>query len=138
MREPYALLGTTCLLVAGCFGPLIGSGAFRCDPQDDPPCPTGFFCVDNRCVSGAAEVDQAAPLDLGSDAGTVEDLAVAGGDLAHAPSDLTAPRDLLPPPDLTPPPDLVTGVCGHAGSPCTTIQDCCSMYCRTDGICIGG
>lgn len=132
MRE---LLGTTCLLIAGCFGPQIASGAFRCEPHDDPPCPTGFSCVGNLCVSDGGPVVDAA--------GAVEDLTVAPGDLLRP--DLRAPFDLLlPPPDLaTPrdlasPPDLATGMCGHAGAPCTSIADCCSMYCRTDGICIGG
>jgi hypothetical protein len=154
MREPslaslprigHALLGTACLLFAGCFGPQIASGAFGCDPQDDPPCPNGFFCVDERCVSvsdsagdgGAHGSDGAAgAVDA---AGAAEDLSVApGGDLLQAPFDLTARPDLRPPPDLSPPLDLATGMCGHAGAPCTSIGDCCSMYCRTDGICIGG
>jgi hypothetical protein len=130
---------------AGCFGPRIESGAFACDPEDDPPCPSGFSCFDGRCVTGAADVRVSEPRDLGDDAGASHDLGVVGGgdlaggaDLAHAPHDLTVPLDLATPPDLTPPPDLATGMCGHAGAPCTTIQDCCSQYCRTDGICIGG
>jgi hypothetical protein len=140
MRE--ARWGAIWLLVAGCFGPQIASGAFTCEPQDDPPCPTGFHCIDNRCVGssadlgpGAMSIADAATAD---DAGAITDLAAGSGDLLHAPSDLTVPRDLRLPADLAPPPDLATGVCGHAGAPCTSIQDCCSMYCRTDGICIGG
>jgi hypothetical protein len=135
----HALLGITWLLFAGCFGPQIASGAFICEPQDDPPCPTGFYCFDKRCVNKAADVGvtEGAAHDLG-DAGAAGDLTVAGGDLRQPPSDLTVPADLRPPPDLAPPADLATGMCGHAGTPCTTIQECCSMYCRTDGICIGG
>jgi hypothetical protein len=148
-RLGLALVATVGPLVAGCFGPHIESGAFACEPQDDPPCPSGFFCFHERCVTNAASL----PGDLGSDAGMSQDLAAGGGDLAtgggdlatsgggdlaHAPPDLAMPRDLTVPPDLTPPPDLATGMCGHAGAPCTTIADCCSMYCRTDGICIGG
>jgi hypothetical protein len=136
----HALLGTTWLLFAGCFGPQIASGAFTCEPSDDPPCPTGFDCVDNRCVSSSADVGVTAGAehDLGDDAGAAGDLTVATGDLRQPPFDLTVPRDLRPPPDLAPAADLATGMCGHAGTPCTTIQECCSMYCRTDGICIGG
>jgi len=141
------------LTIVGCFAPRIESGAFACDPHDDPPCPSGFYCFDERCVANAADVRSSDPRDLGDDAGLSHDLATRdlaaggdlasggqlhGGDLAHAPGDLTVPADLKPPPDLTPPADLATGMCGHAGAPCTTIQDCCSQYCRTDGICIGG
>lgn len=147
MREPslasswcigHALLGTTWLLVAGCFDPQIASGAFRCDPQDDPPCPTGFYCVDNRCVDDTVDLGDGADAGDAADAGDGADFAVGTADLRHAPSDLVTPADLVPPHDLAPPSDLATGMCGHAGAPCTTIQDCCSMYCRSDGICIGG
>ena len=117
------------LTIVGCFGPHIESGAFACDPHDDPPCPSGFYCFDERCVANAADVRSSEPRDLGDDAGPRHDLATR---------DLAAGGDLEPPPDLTPPADLATGMCGHAGAPCTTIQDCCSHYCRTDGICIGG
>lgn len=143
MREPL-LACSMWLLAAGCFGPQIASGAFTCDPQDDPPCPTGFSCVGHRCVTSAADVGDGGTADLAGDigavddAGAVHDLTMATGDLAQSPSDLAAPPDLRPPSDLTPPPDLATGVCGHAGAPCTSIQDCCSMYCRSDNICIGG
>ena len=97
MREPslaslprigHVLLGAACLLFAGCFGPQIASGAFGCDPQDDPPCPNGFFCVDERCVSDSVSDGAAGAVDA---AGAAEDLTVApGGDLLPAPFDMTA------------------------------------------------
>jgi hypothetical protein len=143
-RLGLALLATVGPLVAGCFGPRIQSGAFACEPHDDPPCPAGFYCFDQRCVANAADLLASQPHDLGDDGGMGHDLAASGGDLAgggdlaHGPQDLTVPRDLTPPRDLLPSPDLATGMCGHAGTPCTTIQECCSQYCRSDGICIGG
>jgi hypothetical protein len=144
-RLGLALLATVGPVVAGCFGPHIENGAFACEPSDDPPCPTGFYCVNLRCVTSADDAPASEPRDLGDDDGVRHDLATGGsgdlasiGDLAHGPEDLTVPPDLRPPPDLTPPPDLATGMCGHAGAPCTTVDDCCSAYCRTDGICIGG
>src|SRR4051812_36704696 len=101
----HALLGTTWLLFAGCFGPQIASGAFLCEPQDDPPCPSGFHCFDKRCVDNAADagVTEGAARDLGSDAGALRDLTVVSGDLRQPPSDLTLPADLRPLPDLAPP-----------------------------------
>lgn len=141
-RLGHTLVGTACLLVAGCFGPHIESGSFLCAPEDDPPCPTGFFCHENHCVDGATGAgDAGTPADaaaLLADAAALDDLTVPGGDLSAPPDLRTPPSDLATPRDLTPPPDLATGMCGHAGAPCTTIQDCCSMYCRTDNICIGG
>jgi hypothetical protein len=143
-RLGLALLAAVGPLVAGCWGPDIQSGAFACEPGDDPPCPTGFYCVNQRCVDNAADLLPSEPHDLGDDPGMGHDLSASGGDLlgggdlAHGPQDLTVPPDLTPPLDLASPPDLATGMCGHAGAPCTTIQDCCSQYCRSDGICIGG
>jgi hypothetical protein len=137
-RLGLALLATVGPLVAGCFGPQIQSGAFACEPSDDPPCPTGFTCVNLRCVVATADVLASAPHDLGDDPVGSDDLAAGGSDLAHGAQDQAVPPDLTTPRDLTPPPDLATGVCGHAGTPCTTIQECCSNYCRSDGICIGG
>jgi hypothetical protein len=135
----HALWITVGLLVSGCFAPRITNDAFRCEVRDDPPCPTGFYCYSGRCVHDGADVGSEAPHDLGRDAAAESDLSVpADRDLAQSLPDLTMLRDLTPPPDLTPPADLATGMCGHAGAPCTSIQDCCSQYCRTDGICIGG
>src|SRR5947207_7522313 len=145
-RVGLALLAAVGPLVAGCFAPRIENGAFACEPRDDPPCPTGFYCFNLRCVSYAADVD-GDPRDLDGD----DDLAMSGGadmtasshdlagaDLAGDPPDLSTPPDLQPPNDLKPPNDIATGVCGHAGAPCTTVAECCSNYCRSDGICIGG
>jgi hypothetical protein len=133
------------LLLVGCFRPDIKNGAFVCEPSDDPPCPSGFYCVHGRCVDAPGSDDASVAHDLGmQEAGAVEDLAddlASGRDLADDDVDLWSPRDLLTPRDLATPPDLSTKTdmaCGHAGAPCTSVNECCSNYCRTDGICIGG
>lgn len=51
---PLALLGS--VLLAGCYSPKVVSGGFVCDPSDNPACPTGYICVDNRCVNGTPPV----------------------------------------------------------------------------------
>jgi hypothetical protein len=131
------------LLLVGCFRPDIKNGAFTCEPSDEPACPSGFYCVHGRCVDAPGGDDGSVTDDLGMhEGGVVGDLA-SGRDLADDDPDLLVPdlltpRDLLTPPDLATKPDLATGMCGHAGAPCTSVNDCCSNYCRTDGICIGG
>jgi hypothetical protein len=40
----------------GCYQPKVLSGGFSCDPNDRPACPSGFICVENRCVDGAPPV----------------------------------------------------------------------------------
>ncbi len=40
----------------GCYHPKVVSGGFSCDPADNPACPDGFICVENRCVNGAPPV----------------------------------------------------------------------------------
>lgn len=56
MMRRLALLGTSLLLVAGCFSPKVVSGGFSCNPDDNPACPDGYICVDNRCVNGTPPV----------------------------------------------------------------------------------
>jgi len=125
------------VLVTGCFQPHVKNGGFACEPTDDPPCPSGFYCVRGSCVDTPPDIGTSGGGDLGgaSDlAGSSTDFATTIRDLAQSWPDLTK----SPPPDLAPAPDLATGMCGHAGAPCTSVNDCCSAYCRTDGICIGG
>ncbi|HEY2745400.1 MAG TPA: hypothetical protein VGL86_12275 [Polyangia bacterium] len=55
IRALLALLGSL-LFIGGCYHPKVVSGGFVCDPDDNPACPTGFICVDNRCVNGAPPV----------------------------------------------------------------------------------
>jgi hypothetical protein len=51
-----ALLASFLPLAAGCFDPKVVSGGFACNPDDNPSCPTGYLCVDNRCVNGTPPV----------------------------------------------------------------------------------
>ena len=39
------------LTFGGCFNPHIESGGFVCDPTQTPACPSGFICVNDRCVN---------------------------------------------------------------------------------------
>jgi hypothetical protein len=97
---------------AGCFSPDIKSGGFTCVATDDPPCPSGFFCVNGLCVDtpGADSGDMASPdlaqttYDLAS-----TDLASGTGDMAKLPGDMT--------------------MCGAPGGICTKATDCCSGAC---------
>jgi hypothetical protein len=40
----------------GCFQPKVVSGGFACNPDDSPSCPSGYLCLDNRCVNGTPPV----------------------------------------------------------------------------------
>jgi hypothetical protein len=147
MREMALRMLVGVVLFVGCFQPTVSNGGFLCDPADDPPCPTGFYCVAGRCLDSPTGIatagdDLAGGVGGGGndrDLGVSQDFAMPPGDLAQSLPDLAQrPPDLAQPRDLASGPDLATGMCGHAGAPCTSINDCCSLYCRTDGICIGG
>jgi hypothetical protein len=149
-------------LAAGCFDPNVKNGGFTCNPTDVPACPLGFFCFAGRCVD-TVTIDASVRqdhLDLsikhGDDdlalhhgashdlAGPRQDLAGVVQDLAGVVvvKDLAMPHHDLahPPPDLAPGPDMATGMCGHAGTPCTDNSQCCSFTCdpHQGNICIGG
>ncbi len=51
-----ALLSASLLTASGCFSPKVVSGGFACNPNDVPSCPSGYICIDNRCVDGAPPV----------------------------------------------------------------------------------
>jgi hypothetical protein len=145
------------LLLAGCYQPRVKNGGFSCKPTDDPACPVGFHCVDGWCLDHPGTIDPTGDLSLWS--GDEHDLAVGHEppddlasatprdftmkpppDLAKQPPDLSPPRDMAQPRDLTPPPDIATGMCAHAGTPCTLNSECCSNTCSAEfhNICIGG
>jgi hypothetical protein len=152
------LLAGVLLFAAACYHPRVKNGGYSCKPTDVPACPDGYFCVDGWCMeqpgtmsngdlsvfSGhdgshdLSSVDD--PEDLASS--KPHDLAKELVDLAKEPRDLSQPRDMAQPRDLTTPigPDLASGVCLHAGEPCTSNDQCCSGYCvpSSGNICIGG
>jgi hypothetical protein len=148
------------LLLAGCYQPRVKNGGFTCKPTDDPACPVGYYCVDGWCLDHPAAIHATGDLGLRSSDGSnehdlssngdprdlaggtqdPEDLAKAPRDLAQSPPDLSPPRDMAHPRDLTPPADIATGMCAHAGTPCTMDAECCSNTCSAsfNYICIGG
>ena len=81
MRYLFQFVCVTAL--AGCFSPHIVNGGFACDPTQTPSCPSGFFCVNDRCV------DQAGGGGGGGDSQSPNDLS-----MISAPADLSAPHDL--------------------------------------------
>jgi hypothetical protein len=150
IRSLGALVGfASCLLLAGCFEPAIQSGGFACDQRQTPACPTGFYCVNQRCVDhvGAGTV-------LGADLATANP---GTGGVGDAP-DLQAPpatpdfsvdppaQDLsqpVAPDDLSqpPPPDLAqSNNCAHSlctsGATLTSGCDpCVTQICAVDNYC---
>lgn len=61
-----ALVATLLAIVSalgGCYDPMVVSGGFACDANNNPGCPTGYICVDNRCVNGTppVRVDKTGP-----------------------------------------------------------------------------
>ncbi len=151
------------LLLAGCYQPRVKNGGFTCKPTDDPACPVGYYCVDGWCLDHPGSIKPTGDLALWSSDGShdlsgnsdphdlsgnedppdfaaTKDMAKAPRDLAQSPPDLSPPRDMAQPRDLTPPADIATGMCAHAGTPCTMDSQCCSNTCSAafNYICIGG
>ena len=46
MRISLRSFALACLFLAGCSRTTV----FFCGTPDDPPCPSGFVCVSNRCL----------------------------------------------------------------------------------------
>jgi hypothetical protein len=76
----------------------VQSGGFACSATDDPPCPSGFYCVGGLCVDhpggggggggGGAGQDLSVPgvVDMSLPGGG--DLASSAGDMAKGPADM--------------------------------------------------
>ena len=102
MRLAVFALLVSVFAVTGCYNPKVQSGGFACAATDDPPCPSGFFCVNGLCIDhpgsgggggvgggGGTPVDDLAmsmPADMSM--ATSGDMAKPPGDLAMAPSDM--------------------------------------------------
>jgi hypothetical protein len=150
------VLAGVLLLAAACYQPRVKNGGYSCKPTDVPACPDGYFCVEGWCLDHPGKLNTTGdlstfsnhdgddlstpgdPEDLASN--TPRDFAKEPADLAKQPPDLSPVRDMAQPRDLTPPPDLATGMCAHAGTPCTSDAECCSNTCSASfgNICIGG
>ncbi len=78
--------------VTGCYDPKVQSGGFACSATDDPPCPSGFFCVNGLCIDhpgsgGGGGGGGGGVADLSTPA--AGDMSVAmGGDMAHGAGDM--------------------------------------------------
>jgi hypothetical protein len=118
------------LAVTGCYSPKVQSGGFACSATDDPPCPSGFFCVNGLCVDhpggsggggggGMSMADFAVPAGSDMSVQPGSDMAHGAGDMAHtAGSDMACnnfPFD-----------------CGGDPACCMT---CCIGGCSAAGIC---
>jgi len=87
------------LAITGCYNPKVQSGGFACSTTDNPPCPSGFFCVNGLCLDhqggggsaggGGGAVDMA----MTSSGGDMSmpsggDMATGPGDMAHQSTDM--------------------------------------------------
>lgn len=85
--------------VTGCYSPKVQSGGFACAATDNPPCPSGFFCVGGLCI------DHPGSGGGGGGGGVSGDMAMSmmpgdmtmsmGGDMSKSPADLAmGPSDM--------------------------------------------
>jgi hypothetical protein len=103
------LTACAAVLAAACWNPRVTNGGFVCAPSDNPPCPSGFFCVNARCVEQ--------PGDAGADLASPSSVDMAGADLATQST-----------PDLASS-DEDMKACRPKGSMCHSTVDCCSGMC---------
>jgi hypothetical protein len=89
------------IMLAGCFNPNIKNGGFACDPTQSPACPSGFVCVNNRCMNAVG-----ASGDLGLGNGGVGGNGGDSFDLSAAPDDLSRTHHMR---------DFATGGGGFGG-----------------------
>lgn len=84
--------------ITGCYSPHVQSGGFACSATDNPPCPSGFLCVNGLCVDhqgsgggggGGIVQDFSLPADVDMSMQTSGDMAHGAGDMAHASSDMS-------------------------------------------------
>jgi hypothetical protein len=113
------------LAVAGCYNPQVKNGGFACTAADDPPCPAGFYCVDNLCVDHpGAPGSVGGDLAVGTGGNGAEDLGTDAGSADLAVADMSKPADMAKPPA-----DMANNACGATGDFCLSSSDCCSNSC---------
>ncbi len=108
-------------LSGGCFKPDVKNGGFACSMTDDPPCPSGFFCVNGLCEDHPGNGSDNADLSTGTGGNGGGGGGGGGGgvsstDMAHPIADLAQAGDLA-----------TGGACGMTGDDCTS-QACCSGH----------
>jgi hypothetical protein len=108
--------------VGGCYSPGIKNKGFACSPAVEPPCPSGFFCVDGLCQDKPGTSSGVGG--VGGDAGSGGDLSMStsgGGD-----KDLSTSSSYV---DMATEPDLRKPACYPASTSCLTNDQCCSLHC---------
>jgi hypothetical protein len=115
---------------AGCFNPNVKDGGFACNMSDNPPCPTGFECVDGLCLR-PGEVPHSFDMQgsggnggsggggghggFGGSGGGGGGGTNGGHDMAHPVLDMAHGDG--------------GSSCGASGAFCTQSSDCCSNAC---------
>lgn len=110
------------LALAGCWNPKVGNGGFACAPMDNPPCPTGYYCVDGLCLDHPGPAVTSGGDMASGTGGNGADFAttpvdMAGADLSSQPGDMAQSGGA----DMT--------MCGAANDFCLKSAECCSGVC---------
>jgi hypothetical protein len=106
--------------ITGCYSPKVQSGGFACAATDNPPCPSGFFCVNGLCIDHPGGAGGG-----GGGGGPSDDLAMSmmPGDMATSTS-----ADMSKPPA-----DLAMGPADMSCLPypyqCNSDPTCCAKCC---------
>jgi hypothetical protein len=105
--------------ITGCYSPKVQSGGFACAATDNPPCPSGFFCVNGLCI------DHPGGGGGGGGGGLSDDLA-----MSMMPGDMTMSTSA----DMSKPPaDLAMGPADMSCLPypyqCNSDPTCCAKCC---------
>lgn len=128
-RAAPATLALLSASLIGCFSPKVVSGGFACNPNDNPACPDGYVCLDNRCVNGAppVRIDKTGPAYSGQHTdpglmttGDCPDESLEPNDGATLPN---KPVLLTAPPDTMPAKLTNMAICPTGPNPATKLHD---------------